>query len=169
MLNDFKWFDVIRQDRLIGTLLQMGHHEAGFDLSALFLHPKGMLEALDLSAGTSKSLYVQLFLLLLNPSLVLPPLPSFPPCSSPHPSSSSSSSSSSYFISTLKLSLLLHLNSIHILHTITFFLHFPFAFVNSSSSSPRGRAGHEQTVQGSYNQIEGHEGHWVTTRYDVLP
>ena len=40
----------------MGTLLQMGHYEAGFDLSALFLHPKGMLEALDLAAGTRKTL-----------------------------------------------------------------------------------------------------------------
>jgi hypothetical protein len=40
----------------VGTLLQMGYYEAGFDISALFLHPKGMLEALDLAAGTREIL-----------------------------------------------------------------------------------------------------------------
>ena len=53
----------------MGTLLQMGHYEAGFDLSALFLHPKGMLEALDLAAGTRK---IILFFFILYSSIFIP-------------------------------------------------------------------------------------------------
>jgi hypothetical protein len=50
------------QSCLIGCLLNLGHGSSAFDLSAQFLHPRGLLEAmdLDLDSGMSVCMYVSL-------------------------------------------------------------------------------------------------------------